>query len=154
MKTRTLIVSIIALTIASPASADDRDCKRTRATDAIGRIFGDYIGRKTGIRSRDVSVIFSEVFACLTDTEKRQSKDTEMDSLNGGQSGTGSRREWRSTERKRVGGGTEVEERTASNGQQCAITRTFVTDVDGEEVSVRHRRCQRPDGSWSDAEPL
>lgn len=138
-------LSVAALATTSPAEAR---CKGSGLTDFLGDLAGIAADKYIpGIGRYKFAKAFAEVFACLTDGEREQSRQAEMDSLNSGQSGNNSRREWRGND---YSGGSEV----ATRNGQCAVTRTFVTDERGKEVSLYRRRCQKPDGSWDEGTPV
>lgn len=127
----------------------------------LGNIAGDLLGqelRDRGLSSqtqRHASQFLASSIACaLSPREQEQAQDAELAALNSGATGQASERTWTSGERRGVGGGSQVIERTGDPGDGCAITRTMITDENGDEVAVRRRRCQLPDGTWSDGEQV
>lgn len=124
-----------------------------------GQVGGDWVAdrltdrgvRVSGQARRGAQEFLTGAIACaLTEREQNQAADAEMAALDSGAVGDASERQWRSSERRGVGGGVRVTERT----DNCAIVRTMVTDENGDEIAVRRRRCMLAEGGWSDAQPV
>jgi surface antigen len=88
----------------------------------------------------------------LTKQEQQQADHAQTQALQSGKVGDASKVSWASNESSTVNGGTEIESRdTDASGHTCAVTHTFITDVDGKEKSVDRKMCQGADGAWSAA---
>lgn len=133
--------------------------QRGRAAGMIGGLATGLLTREMRNRGVDPDYAFQQSMAAFLSTaiacalsprEQQQAADSEVAALNSGQTGTRSRRGWQSGERQNVSGGSEVQQRDG----ECAVTRTFVTDENGEEIEVRRRRCRRADGTWDDGAPV
>jgi surface antigen len=131
----------------SIAAAQSTGCS---STSNVGRLFGSLagaVGRK--VAGTDFGNNLSSTIACaLSKAEQKQAANTQTEALNSGKTGSASRKTWASDERKGVGGGTEVVSRSSGGDGQCAVQRTFITDVDGNEKSIERQMCRQPDGRW------
>ena len=109
------------------------------------------MGVRTDGRFRStMRALLTDGIACsLSEREQQQAVDAQTQALNSGRIGTASKTSWKSGERSSVGGGTVVLSRSKSGDQNCAVTRTLITDENGEEKSVEKESCQGPDGAWA-----
>lgn len=154
-----VISSVLALWVATPASAGSQcgaSANRGNVGGLLGTFAGDLLGnslRRSGINSGSLNSLrtfLSDAIACsLNAREQKQAADTQTRVLNSGKTGQASTGNWTSADRPGVGGGTRVVSRNKTGGKNCAITSTYVTDVDGKEQSVERELCQQPDGSWA-----
>jgi hypothetical protein len=111
--------------------------------------------RKAGVRMdynlrSEVKTLLTNSLACaLTEREQDQAVTAQRQALNGCKSGSARRTAWTSKERDGVTGGTQVKKCTVVAGQNCAVSRTFITDVDGKEKAVEQELCEQSDGTWA-----
>jgi surface antigen len=129
----------------APAMAQG-GCKQSNVGKMFGALARNFGNKLAGTQFGNA---LSNTIACaLSPAEKRKAEETQNSALNSGKTGAASRKTWTSDERKGVGGGTEVVSRSVHDGEQCAVQRTFVTDVDGQQKSVERQICQQADGQW------
>ncbi len=163
----TALTLVAALAMAGPAHAGDgRGCKNSNSNSTanqIGGMLGSFLGGKAsdalskhGIGNSYGAVdlfqkSLSSAIACsLTKQEQQQADKAQTQALQSGKIGDASKVNWASSESSVVNGGTEIESRnTDTSGRTCAVTHTFITDVDGKEKSVDRKMCQAGDGSWT-----
>jgi hypothetical protein len=163
-----LCLGLMTATSAYARSSDGEGCGVSLPQSKGARVLGDFLGGLAGAALSRAGLnpgngfdyhlrdFLSSAIACsLTKKEQGQAADTETASLNSGVTGKGSRRDWASTDRNGVRGTSVVEKRNkGDDGNSCAITKTMITDENGEEKSVRVRRCQLADGSWDNGSPV
>ncbi|HTU10149.1 MAG TPA: hypothetical protein VMG08_04550 [Allosphingosinicella sp.] len=152
--------TVLAL-VFQPASASARGCGGERRPSLGARILGvagaigaNEVMRRVGIRSSAVRVgiatLLGEAITChLNEAEQQQAAETQMAALNSGATGTRSTRRWTSARRSNINGSTMVVSRSTEGGNSCAMTRTLVTNEEGQEVSVERELCQGQDGQWA-----
>lgn len=159
-----LLAGTLALSHASPSEAQQRQQGCGKPKSGAGAVVGnalDLFGRKTlgvgGLRTmRDLGIdgrtlLSSTIFCALSAGEAKQASGAQLKALESGKTGKASTQNWSSGERDGVAGGTTVVSRGTSNGQQCAVTSTFITDANGDEKVVEQEQCVGADGKWQQA---
>jgi hypothetical protein len=140
----------------------EQGCGVTLQQQQGAQVLGDFLGGLAGHAMSRAGIhpgyafnlhlrnFLSSVIACsLTAKEQNRAADTQTASLNSGETGSRSRRQWSSDERSGVGGNSEVVSRNNTSGRNCAVTKTMITDENGEEKSVEKQLCETPDGQWA-----
>ena len=163
----TVLTLAAGLILAGVAHADDRGCKSSSSSNStasqIGGSLAGFLGgmASNALAKHGVSNTYgamdslqnslSSAIACaLTPQERKQADHAQTQALQSGAVGEASKVNWTSNESSVVNGGTEIESRaTDTSGRNCAVTHTFITDVDGQEKSVDRQMCQGADGSWA-----
>ncbi len=155
------LVLVAGLAAATGAHAKD-GCKTNSTTSTAGSVVGGFLGglasnalSKHGISNTygatdAVTASLSSAIACsLSPQERKQADTAQTQALQSGKIGTASKTSWSSTENDNVNGGTVIESRNVdASGRNCAVTNTFITDVNGQEKSVQRKMCQNTSGQW------
>lgn len=155
------LVLVAGMALTTGAHAKD-GCKTNSTTSAAGSALGGFLGgmansvlSKHGISNTygatdTLTASLSSAIACsLSPQERKQADTAQTQALQSGKIGNASKVDWTSSENDNVNGGTVIESRNVdASGRNCAVTNTFITDVNGQEKSVQRKMCQDSSGQW------